>query len=174
MKAWISIALLFSFLRLQLICCCGSIGHFDDAMEHPPSPSHLGCGYESGKCCRHAEEMKERGKHDACRCTVRGTSKKTPIKVRTDTSSVDSITPFCAHCGRSGDGQHRPHHLYWMAHGNVIPSSKIIFKCIQDPVWLTKSSWQSSIVSDQRRECPALSSRRPQADLLEWLGRWRI
>lgn len=173
MKDWVSIALLFSFLRLQLVCCCGSVGHFVASERHAAASLVACCSHETKKDCGHSKTSCESREH-SCDCAGRDNPAGVPIEIEADISSAGSVVPVCPCCGRSGSEHHHPHHLYWLTHGNIVPSSKVALKNLYDPPSLTVSCWGTSAGINQHCEPSRTLSFPPEADLLVLLGHWRI
>ena len=174
MKDWVSIALLFSFLRLQLVCCCGSVGHFDSSNSHEAKPLAVSCAHETEKCCGHSAKVKEASQRSSCDCAVRDTRKSVPVDFSADVRSDDILTAVCTCCGRSSSEHHHHHHLYWLAHGTVVPSSKVTLKNLYELPSLTVTSWGKFSEIYEKCELNQSHSFPPQADLLVMLGHWRI
>lgn len=63
MYRWVSYVLLISLLRLQFVCCCGSLVHLDLIKFTDPQTSHSCCVSESKDCgdadehCHHEEAL---------------------------------------------------------------------------------------------------------------------
>lgn len=172
MRDWVSIALLFSFLRLQLVCCCGSVGHSVASDSHASTPPVAACcSHDAEKDCRNSKTSCENSKRSSCECAGRD---ELEVEIAADAPSVDTLAAACTCCGRSNSEHHHHHHLYWLAHGNVVPSSKVTLKNLYDLPSLTATSWGSYSEIYKKHELNQSLSFPPQADLLVLLGHWRI
>jgi len=55
MNRWVSYLLLLSLVRLQFVCCCGEIVHFDESVN-PSRPDAHSCCSELSGCCNECDE----------------------------------------------------------------------------------------------------------------------
>jgi len=174
LKDWVSIALLFSFLRLQFVCCCGSVSHFVASDTHAASPTVACCSHKTETNCKHSKSRCENSKHASGDCPVRSSRNAAPVGNVADDSSFFTVAHVGFCCSREGSEHEHHHHLYWLAHGNVIPPSKLTLENLYDVPSLTASNWGAySEIRQEYAYGPSLSIS-PQANLLVLLGHWRI
>lgn len=133
MKNWISIVLLFSFLRLQVVCCCGSVVHCDTGCGLANPATRVVCRHIDESCkpisakSVSLSEIARTSNKPKCSC-AKNHAKRAPIASTIETvvkrGSICRLNPICECEHRSCD-ENGHHHLYWLSHGNVVPQSKI-------------------------------------------------
>jgi hypothetical protein len=174
LKSWISIVLICSFLRLQLVCCCGTVGLCDTQAE--VSALHEVGHQGTSRCCSgwrkssepNFEVRKDVVKTKKCRCQ----------HARKDSSGPDLISQqqsnrrTCAELnGPRNEESH--HHLLWIVHGNSLPSEKSSLKSLSDVNSRPLPSIVYPRVCDRRDWLNRFASP-PRVDILSLLGQRRI
>ncbi len=175
LKNWISVILLCSFLRLQFVCCCEAVGHCDLAAEQSRQDAPV-CHHRTQGSCSHSschadgEEGKKRGSH-AVRCCHQHS--KDDSDTRHTTLTNNDILPISP-CCKSSESNQSHHHLYLLAHGKLLPSTKF---SVSEFTATSTASINSCISTRTFCEgCVGLSHRTCIGSvlLLTMLGRWLI
>ena len=133
LKDWISVVLLFSFLRMQVVCCCGSVVHCDMDVSFANQDTRVVCrdSDESNKqnaakpfAQREAAKSSNRSKCSCAKHRDKSAAAASKIEAAAKRGLINKLNPICG-CGHRSCDEHGHHHLYWLTHGSVVPQSKI-------------------------------------------------
>jgi hypothetical protein len=152
MNRWVSFLLLFSFVRLQFACCCGSVVHWE--LEHDQSKQN----HHSLSASR-VDSAK-----NSCSCH--------PKKPKSLDSCIDQ-----SHQSSEGDDDGLPHqHHLQILHSAMVGSCYVTLECSSAGASLSTRmndsccSAKSNLCGNRRATLGIL----PQADLIHMYGHLRI
>jgi len=182
LKDWISIVLLVSFLRLQVVCCCGSVVHCVTdgrfANEDMRVVCHQSVGTEKQNLAKLVSERETAKKSNRSKCScTKHHDKRDPnaskIEAAAKGGSINKPSPICG-CGHRSCDEHAHHHLYWLSHESFVPQSKMGFhNAVLIQSFDRTFAFPAHHDDFKNRLENSLPSSAPP-DLLSLLGHWRI
>ena len=164
MQRWVSFVLLLAFIRLQLVCCCGSIGVCCDRII-PCTPETVAESHELAPCDHdHHDDHDSKDSHQ-------NSDEKGSSDNLSDCLDVGSVVlPTFA---KEDESQHRSHQFYLSELNQVVRSNSMD---VELPMERMLYSASLGVLVDQttRRVIVCLCASRHHSSVLDSVGHLRI